>query len=116
MKRKLLVLLFAAAAMGASAFAGCNVEDNSANIDNGNEQSGYYDEMRDGLKYRLSHYGFYAVVGLEIVNDADIIIANEIDGIPVKSIAGLAFSGCSSLTSVKLENGQQQKILKAANQ
>ena len=100
MKKKLLTILLSVAAVFACAFAlsGCTGGNGNMN----------YNLNDDGTGYIAS--------GIEGVLYDDVKIESEYKGKPVTAIAENAFKNCTSLTSVKLENGQQQKILKAANQ
>lgn len=55
----------------------------------------------EGLAYELSSAGTsYTCTGIGTATDTDIVIASEIDGIPVTTIGENAFNGCSKLTSV----------------
>lgn len=59
----------------------------------------------EGLTYTLSNDGtYYTCTGIGIATDTDIVIANEIDGIPVTSIGNNAFRGRDSLTSIVIPN------------
>ena len=57
----------------------------------------------EGLAYELSADGtYYTCTGIGTATDTDIVIASEIDGIPVKEIGDQAFNSCYSLTSVTI--------------
>ena len=57
----------------------------------------------EGLSYSLSSDGtYYTCTGIGTATDTDIVIASEIDGIPVTSIISSAFRDCTSLTSVTI--------------
>lgn len=54
-----------------------------------------------GLAYELSSNGtYYTCTGIGTATETDVVIASEIDGIPVTEIAEYAFESCSNLTSV----------------
>ena len=56
-----------------------------------------------GLKYQLSFYSEdYIVYGIGTCTDADVIIPDTYNGLPVTSIGDDAFRGCSSLTSITI--------------
>ena len=57
----------------------------------------------EGLRYELSDDGkSYEVMGIGTATDTDIIIPSTYNELPVTSIGAFAFSGCSSLTSIKI--------------
>ena len=75
------------------------------NVFMASEESGEELIPTEGLAYALSDDGtYYTCTGIGTATDTDIVIASEIDGVPVTSIGYEAFSGCSSLTSVIIPN------------
>jgi hypothetical protein len=60
----------------------------------------------EGLKYTLSEDGtFYTCSGLENnVTETDLVIASEINSIPVTKIASSAFDGYTDITSISIPN------------
>ena len=58
----------------------------------------------EGLEYSLKQDGTYELVSKGNCTDNTIVIAAEIDGIPVTSIANGVFSGCSYITSIQIPN------------
>lgn len=55
-----------------------------------------------GLKYELVDGLYYAVTGMGSCKDKNLVIPAQQDGIPVRAIAKEAFSGKSSIVSVKI--------------
>lgn len=66
-----------------------------------------YMEATEGLSYSLveaessgADYDYYACTGIGSATDTEIVIAMEIDGIPVTKISNRAFYQCTTITSV----------------
>lgn len=59
----------------------------------------------EGLAYTLSDDGtYYTCAGMGTATDTDIVIASEIDGVPVMNIGMYAFRNCNTLTSIVIPN------------
>lgn len=59
----------------------------------------------EGLEYELSGDGtYYTCTGIGTATDTDIVIASEINEIPVTSIDFWAFASCSSLVNAVIPN------------
>ena len=57
----------------------------------------------EGLAYTLSNDGtYYICSGIGTCTDTDLVIASEIDGVPVTSIGDRAFRNCTNLTSITI--------------
>ncbi|MBQ8381904.1 MAG: leucine-rich repeat domain-containing protein [Clostridia bacterium] len=59
-------------------------------------------QFSEGLEYQLLDDGTYSVISIGTCTDAHVVIPSSYEGIPVTSIAELAFSSCSGLTSVTI--------------
>ena len=66
-----------------------------------NEQPEEYPTPTEGLAYELSSNGtYYTCTGIGTATDTDIVIANEIEGIPVRAIKAVAFVDNTTIRSV----------------
>ena len=67
------------------------------------EDPDYVEDFSKGLEFKLnSDNSSYSVIGIGTSTDTKLIIPNAYNGLPITSIGSSAFSGCNSLTSIKI--------------
>jgi fibronectin type 3 domain-containing protein len=63
----------------------------------------YYSDYVNRINvYYVSHYGTVTITGLADNSITDLVIPGTIDGLPVTSIGGSAFEGCTGLISITI--------------
>ena len=122
--RKILTLWICICFVGAFAFSGCGVDDESgmnsettsaswSDSGNGEEEtdSGYSEEdieVGNGIEYVLSHGGdHYSVVGVRDFTETELVVPSTYNGLPVRFIRESAFYRCLGVTSIEIGDNVQ---------